>query len=258
MKDIDKYAYASRLRMINPHQKVLFACLILTTCLFIDSISLFVIVILLMGYITVYRGKVSIELYVKLMRIPLGFLIISLLTLAFEFSKETSLFIRYVTIGSMNIGVTQASILTVTLLFFKVFACVSCLYFLCLSTPITDILIVFESMKCPVLLTEMMSLIYRFIFVLIDTAYTIQVAQTSRLGYKGMKASFRSFGMLMSSLLVRTLKINNDLYVALECRGYTGSLKVLNEDVYQSIGYLKIILVEVILLAIALTEKCLF
>lgn len=258
MKDIDKYAYASQLRMVNPHQKVLFCFLTLGLCVCTSSILLFIVVSGLMAYITICKGKVSIKLYQKLMRIPLAFLMLSLITIVFEFAKEPALFLGFIKVGSLYIGFTKASLQTVTILFFKVFACVSCLYFLCLSTPMTDILRVLEKLRCPLLLIEMMSLIYRFIFVLIDTATTIQIAQTARLGYKNFRVALKSCGMLMSTLLVRTLKINNDLYVALECRGYTGQLSVLNEDCYRDISYFKLLGVELILIGIVIGEKWMF
>lgn len=255
MKDIDKYAYTSSLRAIDPTQKVLFTLLILITCLISKSILMFCFVVLLMGFITIYKGHTAISLYIKLMAVPLTFLLLSILTLVFEFSKDPSIYLTGFKIGTFYIGITSASLQRVCILFFRVLASVSCLYFLCLSTPMTDILRVFEKFKCPSLLTEMMSLIYRFIFVLIDTAYVMHTAQTSRLGYINFKTGIRSFGMLLSTLLIRTLKMNNNLYTALECRGYTGSLKVLSEDSYESISYAYFFLVELILLGLILLEN---
>lgn len=255
MKDIDKYAYTSALRTIDPTQKVLFTLLILITCLMAKSILMFCFVILLMGFITIYKGLTAVSLYIKLMAVPLTFLLLSILTLIFEFSRDPSVYLIFFKIGSFYVGITNSSLQTVCILFFKVFASVSCLYFLCLSTPMTDILQVFEKFKCPSLLTEMMSLIYRFIFVLIDTAYTMHTAQTSRLGYINFRLGIRSFGMLLSTVLIRSLKMNDNLYTALECRGYTGSLKVLSEDTYKKVSLLYFILIEGVLMGLILLEN---
>lgn len=257
MKDIDKYAYTSHLRPIDPTQKVLFTLLILMTCLCAKSILMFVSVIILMGYLTVYKGRTAMSLYLKLMAVPLTFLILSIITLIFEFSKDPSIYLTFIKIGSFYVGITSTSLQTVCILFFKVFASVSCLYFLCLSTPMTDLLSVFEKFKCPSFLIEIMSLIYRFIFVLIDTAYTMHTAQASRLGYINFKTGIHSLGMLLSTILIRTLRMNNNLYTALECRGYTGSLKVLSEDVHEKVSYLYFLLVELLLIGLMLLEKCL-
>ena len=175
--------------------------------------------------------------------------------LLFEFSSDASVYLVSLPIGNFYVGITSSSLQTVFILFFKVFASVSCLYFLCLSTPMTDILRVFEKVKCPTFLIEMMSLIYRFIFVLIDTAFTMHTAQASRLGYKSFRLGIKSLGMLLSTILIRTLKINNHLYTALECRGYTGSLKVLNEDAYKKINYFYFVILEAILLGLIALEN---
>ena len=49
----------------------------------------------------------------------------------------------------------------------------SCLYFLALSTPMTDILNELRKLRIPALLLELMMLTYRFIFVLLEIASSI-------------------------------------------------------------------------------------
>ena len=75
------------------------------------------------------------------------------------------------------------------------------LYFLALTTPMTEIITVLHKLKVPVIITELMVLIYRFIFVFMETATTIRRAQLSRSGYVSMKSSFRSLSRLSSALL---------------------------------------------------------
>ncbi|WP_442935404.1 cobalt ECF transporter T component CbiQ [Niameybacter sp.] len=258
MKAIDQYAYHSPLRKFDPLQKSLFCFLILFTCLIAHSLFVFISVTILMGCLTIFKGRTSFRLYCTLLSIPLTFLILSLLTLLFDFSTDNTIFLWSIHIFYAYMGITITSINTCIFLFFKVLASISCLYFLCLSTPINDILRVFEKWHCPTLLIELMALIYRFIFVLIDIASTMYTAQVARLGYQGFRIGLRSFGILLSSLLVRTLKMNHALYTALECRGYTGSLQTLHEDYYQSFSYLYFFLIEGILIILIVIESILF
>lgn len=258
MKDIDKYAYYSQLRLINPHQKVLFTLLTLGICLFSESILLFIIIILLMGYLTVYKGKTPFTLFCKLMYIPLTFLILSIIAVVFQITKQEDLLVYSFSLGSIHIGVTRASLLSGKILFFKVLASVSSLYYLCLSTPITDIFMVLERIKCPAFLIEIMSLIYRFIFILIDTAYSMQNAQASRLGYGSFRLSLRSLGMLFSTLLLRALKTNDNVYIALESRGYNKTLKVLNDTSYYNVSYFKIFGIQLLFIILLLCDKWIF
>ena len=258
MKDIDQYAYRSNLRMISPSQKALFAFGTLLLCVMSNSLLLSLVVIVMMIFVSVKKGGADIGMMMKMMSIPMAFLVISMVTILFEVSATPNPLLLYIEIGKCYIGFTWNGILRVTYLFFKVMASISCLYFFALSTPIIDFLEVLENIKCPAVLVEMMGLIYRFIFVLIEATYIMQNAQTSRLGYCNFKTGIRSFGLLMSSVLVRALKINNDLYVSLESRGYTGSLRVLRADTYQTISPKKIIITEILLVSLVVIEKCAF
>jgi len=92
-----------------------------------------------------------------------------------------------------------------------------------------EILLVLEKLHCPELLTELMLLIYRYIFILADTASAIRTSQNCRLGYQDYRTSLRSFGELCAVLFVRALKRSNDLYTAMEARGYDGKIRILHE-----------------------------
>ena len=93
-----------------------------------------------------------------------------------------------------------------------------------------DILMVLDKLHCPKLLIELMLLIYRFIFVLLDTAYHISTAQDCRLGNCNYKTSLKSFAAMCSTLMVRAVKRSNALYNSMETRCYDGTIRILNEN----------------------------
>ncbi|CUX30022.1 CbiQ family ECF transporter T component [Clostridium sp. C105KSO13] len=106
-------------------------------------------------------------------------------------------------------------------------ASVSCLYFLSLNTTMMDFLGVLAKLHCPGILMELTLLIYRFIFVLMETASAIMVSQKSRLGNKDFRTSIDSFGKMGAGLLIRAFKRSNALYDAMESRCYDGKIRVL-------------------------------
>jgi cobalt/nickel transport system permease protein len=83
----------------------------------------------------------------------------------------------------------------------------------------------------PKLIVELMGLIYRSIFVLLETADTMFTAQNSRLGYSDLKSGYRSLAALASTLFIRAYKKSDQLYIALESRGYDGEINVLEEQI---------------------------
>ena len=109
------------------------------------------------------------------------------------------------------------------------FSSISCLYFLILTTPITDLLTVLRKLHCPWLLLELMLLIYRAIFILLDLADAIQISQNCRLGNHSFRSKLSGMGQMLSVLLVRSLKKSSFLYDAMESRLYDGEIRVLEE-----------------------------
>ena len=108
--------------------------------------------------------------------------------------------------------------------------CVGAMYFLALSTPITDLTLCLGRLHVPRLMVELMELIYRFIFVLTETAGHIRTAQASRLGYQSAGRSLHSLGLLASTVFLRAWRKADRVYAALESRGYAGSLATLPGD----------------------------
>lgn len=246
---IDKLCYSSRLRYINACTKTLLSILALIFCIIDRSIILSLMVLVTMGYLSVKKGGISFFVYLRLLRIPLVFLILSTLAILINFSK-TPMDAFALSLGSFYLTSSYASLLHATQLIATALASVSCLYFLSLSTPITDILSVMKKVHVPDLFIELMLLIYRFIFVLLDMAEALTAASHSRLGNIDFKTSCRSFGSVASALFIRSLKKSNHLYDAMESRCYDGRILVLSEEYPLQKKHLYMIFVFVLTLTI--------
>lgn len=258
MLTIDKLCYTSNLRYVNAGEKFAFAMLTLLLCVCSRSIAVALVVLAATGFLTVSRGGIPFFRYRRLMAIPLVFLILSTLAIIVNFSAEP-LDAFAVPVGSIYITGSFASLRFAAQLILTALASVSCLYFLSLNTPMTDILQVLRSMHCPKIIMELMLLTYRFIFILLSISSAITTSQHSRLGNKDLKTSYQSFGAMASALLIRAFKKSNALYDAMESRCYDGSILVLTEDhppVKREILY--IVLFDLLLLAYILWRKLLW
>lgn len=98
---------------------------------------------------------------------------------------------------------------------------VSAMYLLALTTPIHEITSTLSRLHVPGILIELMYLIYRFIFLLSDTAHQMHMAAQSRLGYWGWRQSMQTFGKSMANLLVTALRQAGNTYDAMVARCYT-------------------------------------
>ena len=247
---IDKLSYQSKLRYINASEKLVYAVLTLVLCILSRSVKVAVLVFAVNGILIVGKGGIPLFRYIKLLTIPLAFLAAGTAAIMINISKMPldafafSVGEWYIT-GSRN-GLYQGWKLCATAL-----AAVTCLYFLSLNTVMTDILGACRKLRLPSLLIELMLLIYRFIFVLFETASSIMISQQSRLGNRDFKTRVRSFGALGTSLFILSLKRSNALFDAMESRCYDGRIQVLSREQPVRVGeVVMIVLYEAVLIAV--------
>ena len=256
MINIDSYAYSNRLRKIHPGEKSLFAMITLAVCLTSPTIITPLIVLVLMAGGIIVLAGIPARVFLKLLFVPLSFLLLSVLTIAFSISSNPLGFWMAQTIKGVTIGIRYPDLIIATGLFFRSLGAVSCLYFLALTTPMTEVITLLHKLKVPVIITELMLLIYRFIFVFMETATTIRRAQLSRSGYVSLKCSFRSMSLLFSALLGKVFVKSQELYNAMAARCYTGEIKVLNKNYPMNrTNYLLIIALELPLILINLLGR---
>lgn len=256
MISIDKFAYISGLRKTNPMEKFIFSMGVMVISVLTTSMATSLIIVMLMGSITIIKGKVPIKYYGELMLIPLTFLVIGLLTISINVVKsDTSVLFKFTILG-VNLGCTKESIQLSLNTFAKAMASVSCLYFLALTTPMFEVLMVLKKFKVPSLFIELMSLIYRFIFTLLDTANTIFISQNCRLGYSNLRGGYNSLGSLIASLFITSYKKSKDVYIAMESRCYNGEIRVIEEEYpFSKTNVILIIVIEGILVLIELWTR---
>ena len=237
---IDSFSYQSRLRYINTGEK--FACSILTLCLCVAGRSawLNLYVILVMTALTVLAGGLSPVSYLRLFLIPLSFLVMNSLILGLSL-RETPLELFSLPVGRLNLTAGRETLSAAARMAATALAGVSCLYFLALSTPLSELLLFLKRLHLPGLIVELMMLIYRFIFLLLDCAGKISVAQHSRLGNRDFRTSLSSFASLVSCLFIQSVRRSGILYDAMEARCYDGDFSVLSESLPPNPSHLVLI-----------------
>lgn len=226
---IDYYAYTSGLRGWNGTYKVLVAFLILVLCIVLDNIWVSLFVIFTMGMVTVGLGKIHLHSYIVLLAIPIAFMILGSIAIAVGVGKEPVG--KYVIhLPGFYMYITKVGVLKALSVTFKALGAVSAMYMMTLSTPTNEIITVLRRLRVPKIIIELMNMIYRFIFVLVETQSQMHHAVESRLGYSDFKTSIYSFGNMISNLLIVALKKSNAYYDALVSRGYEGELLFLEEE----------------------------
>src|SRR5665647_689380 len=94
--------------------------------------------------------------------------------------------------------------------------------FFATSTPIPHLSEAMEQLRLPKEISELVVLIYRYSFLLLELLGTMYLAAQCRLGFKGLRNKFRTSGKLAVGLFTRSMEVADRSQVALECRGFRG------------------------------------
>jgi len=227
MFSIDQYAYSNRLQDIHPGEKIAFALATLIMALVAPRPFIPAIIIALMAGVTVGAAGIPVRFYLQLLLVPFSFLVAGVAMIALTITGQPQAGLKGVTILGWTLGVTPASVYLAAKIFLKSLGAVTCLYFLSLTTPVVDILAVLRRLRVPALLVDLISLTYRFIFVLLVTVNDIYTAQAARLGYASLRTSYHSLGQLAANLFIKTYHRAQELFTALTARGYSEELRVM-------------------------------
>lgn len=226
---IDYYAYGSGMKGWNSQYKAIVAMGALLFCIGADDWKVSVFVFLSMGAVTIFAGKFPWRNYLVLLRLPLAFLIMGTAAIVIGFSSVARGTVL-VSVWGHFLYLQEGGIELACGLVLKAMAALSAMYMLVLSTPAGEIISILRRLRVPKIIVELMNMIYRFIFVLMDTQYKMKLAAESRLGFSNFKTSCRTFGSGAGNLFVISLKKAGVYYDAMAARCYDGDLLFLEEE----------------------------
>ncbi len=110
---------------------------------------------------------------------------------------------------------------------------------LVLCTPWTHLLKALRSFRLPVTLVVILGMTHRYIYLLLDTARDMFDSRKSRtVGVltpaEQRRIATRTAGVLMD----KSLRLSNDVYLAMRSRGFTGEVRTLSEFKMKAADYL--------------------
>jgi cobalt/nickel transport system permease protein len=222
---LDNYAHSNGLKELNTLFKVMFAILTMLVSLVSTSPVVPLIITFVMSFIIIFFAEIPWKFYLKFLVVPFSFAFITFIFMAFFFGVGVHIF----DLGIFNLAVTQDGFNLGLLLLCRVMGGFTCLAFLSLTVPMTELFSQLERIRIPQIVTELAMLMYRYIFLFLDEGINMYHAQETRLGYVSHRKSFKSMGMLGSNLFIKTWIKGEQAHVAMESRCYDGSIKTLKE-----------------------------
>ena len=226
---LEDIAQKNGLREVNTYLKLAAGLGAILLCLLSSSYlsPLFIAVVLTCAILILAR--VDAKTYAELFIIPFWFAILSVAGIILITGGQ-DIFWQWNILPSFSLSITRQSINQGLFVFCRVIGGMSAMIFIALTTPMTDIFIVFRQCRVPEVVIDLMMIIYRTIFILIDQVIQIYQAQVMRLGYSTYHESLHSFATLCGAAFIASWNAGEDLIRAMDARCYDGKFALLGEN----------------------------
>jgi len=226
---LEDIAQKNGLREVNTYLKIITGIGAILLCLFSTSyIPPLFIAVVLTGAI-LFLARVNAKVYGELFILPLWFAVMSVTGIILITGGHT-VFWQWDLLPGFSLSVTRESINQGAFVFCRIIGGMSALCFISLTTPMTDIFSAFRQCRVPEVVIDLMMIIYRTIFILMDQVIQIYHAQIMRLGYSRYRESIRSFATLCGAAFIASWDAGDDLIRAMDARCYDGKFALLGEN----------------------------
>ena len=125
-----------------------------------------------------------------------------------------------------RIHMTAASFNQAWLVFFRAVAGVTLMLAFASSTPIPHLAQALRQMRMPKEITEIVVLIYRYSFLLLERMQTMYSSAQGRLGFNGFVRSIRTTAGIAVGMFTSALEMGDKAQAALDSRNYTGEFPI--------------------------------
>ncbi|WP_067078662.1 cobalt ECF transporter T component CbiQ [Methanoculleus horonobensis] len=219
---LEDYAQTNNLRETSVELKLFIGLASILLCVSSPGPVAPLLVAASMSAAVLALAKIPARFYAKLLLVPVSFAAMSIVVILFITGGGAVL----LQVPGLPLAITADGANLALLLLARVFGGMCSLYFIALTTPMTEIFDLLRRLRVPAVLIDLSMLTYRFIFILIEEAGQVYRSQVMRLGYGKFRESVRSFGMLAGALFIRTWESGEALVLAMDARCYDGRLGI--------------------------------
>ena len=211
---IDAAAWGNRWLTVPTGRKSLLAGGLLLCTLLLPPWPAYPLIVAISLVCTLGLARIPLRRYVRIVAVPLAFIAIGAIPLAFSLSLT----------DGARIALDPASLRQFTTASARAATATVALLTLALTTPVVDL--ASSVARIPKLepVAELALLIHRFTFILLTRVRSMIEAQAMRLGYSTRRATLTSSGMAASGLLLDALASARAMDEGLVGRGFTGTL----------------------------------
>jgi cobalt/nickel transport system permease protein len=225
---IDRHAYTNAIRQVDPAQKAALAGAAIGLCLLLDRPAVGLLTVGWMLALATLWARVSARVFGQILFAEGMFLALSVLGVALSVSLAPPTVAGWGwRLGPLWLSSSPVALELALRLVSRALGCSAALNFLILTTPLVDLIELLRRLRVPEVLIDLMTVVYRAIFVLLESLQRMATAQDARMGYHDAPQAMRSAALLASQLFLDAYRRSRRLQIALESRGMAGPLRVL-------------------------------
>lgn len=221
MTGLDRLSYQSRWLHVSPVRKFLFWLALMILAFTLSPLGQG-IELILTAALTCWLLRISFWRWCRWMALPFGFLLLGVVTILFGISRDPHALALSFPLGDYRVGISAAGIIAANETFWRSLAALAATFWLVLNLPFPQLIVLLKRAHVPRLLTELILLTWRFIFILLEEALAIHRAQTLRFGYCSLPQGYRSLAMLVGLLFTRVLIRYQQMTSTLDIKLYQG------------------------------------
>ncbi len=155
-------------------------------------------------------------------------------------------------IGPVHLAITNNSLMSFVIFVTRVAASVTLAALLVVTTRWSDLLKAMRVFRVPEVFIVVLGMTYRYIFLLLKSLENLFLARASRtVGESSERERRRWIGSSMGTLLGKSFKTSNDVYMAMVARGFTGDVRTITNFAMRDEDWL-FVAVSAVILASAL------
>ena len=224
---VDTAAYASPMARWSPLAKLLLVLSLLVINIASPSIWMSVFTGTIGFALLLYGSSLKPPaMMLKLFAYAQVFIIVGALIFAIVTEGEA---VMRITILGLAINFTDAGISLALLIYARATAALLLMFAFAASTPVPHLSAALKKLRLPNVFVEMMVLIYRYTFLLMESAERMHLAAECRFGYSGYGKKIRTTSKLAAGVFVRSLDTAEKGQITLQCRNYKGEFRSLSE-----------------------------
>lgn len=235
--EMDALAYSSRMLHWPPLGKLLLVIVVLIANIMTDSVitalAVLVLGLVLMAYSTNMRIPFILGVF-----IAEAILILIVACGIISINGDTSQpCIWQADFLWMDLYMTADSFNQAWLVMIRAIAGITVMMAFATSTPIPHLAQALRQIRIPDEICEIVVLIYRYAFLLLERLDTMWSAASSRIGFSGFRRTMSTTASIAVGIFTSSMNMADKAQVSLECRGYRGYFPIWNRPKKAGIGW---------------------